>query len=50
VVGLWGFHAAVAATMFVLFPYPLAGVAFAPLYRLERWRRPGRGPTARSGP
>lgn len=40
VVGLWGFHAAVAATMFVLFPYPLAAVAFAPLYRLERWRWP----------
>lgn len=38
VIGLWGFHAAVAATMFVLFPYPLAAVAFAPLYPLERWR------------
>ncbi len=38
VAGLWGFHAAVAATMFVLFPYPLAAVAFAPLYPLERWR------------
>ena len=43
VAGLWGFHAAVAATMFVLFPYPLVGVAFAPLYRLERWRWPERG-------
>ncbi len=41
VVGLWGLHAAVAATMFVLFPYPLAAVAFAPLYRLERGRWPG---------
>lgn len=38
VVGLWAFHAAVAATMFVLFPYPLAAVAFAPLYPLERYR------------
>lgn len=47
VVGLWGFHAAVAATMFVLFPYPLALVAFAPLYRLERWRWPGRQPERR---
>ncbi|MEZ5411853.1 MAG: hypothetical protein R2761_27715 [Acidimicrobiales bacterium] len=44
VIGLWGFHAAVAATMFVLFPYPLALVAFAPLYRLERWRWPGPAP------
>lgn len=42
VAGLWGFHAAVAVTMFVLFPYPLVGVAFAPLYRLERWRFPER--------
>ncbi len=50
VAGLWTFHAAVAATMFVLFPYPLAVVAFAPLYPLERcrrgcrwsWRRPER--------
>lgn len=42
VAGLWGFHAAVAVTMFVLFPYPLVGLAFAPLYRLERWRWRGR--------
>jgi len=48
VVGLWGFHAAVAATMFVLFPYPLAMVAFAPLYRLERWRWPRPSPARSS--
>ena len=39
----WCMHAAIAATMFVVFPYPLALVAFAPLFRLERllpsWRR-----------
>lgn len=49
VVGLWAFHAAVAATMFVLFPYPLAAVAFAPLYPLERWRWPWRGRPRRRG-
>jgi len=32
----WCMHAAIAATMFVVFPYPLALVAFAPLFRLER--------------
>ena len=32
----WSMHAAIAATMFVVFPYPLALIAFAPLFRLER--------------
>ena len=32
----WCMHAAIAATMFVVFPYPLALIAFAPLFRLER--------------
>ena len=36
VASIWLMHAAIAATMFVLFPYPLFLVAFAPLYRLER--------------
>ncbi len=36
VVGAWLLHAAIAATMFVVFPYPLTMVAFAPLFRLER--------------
>jgi hypothetical protein len=39
----WCMHAAIAATMFVVFPYPLALIAFAPLFRLERllpsWRK-----------
>lgn len=35
VTGVWLMHAAIAGTMFVLFPYPLFLVAFAPLYRLE---------------
>jgi hypothetical protein len=33
---VWCMHAAIAATMFVVFPYPLALIAFAPLFRLER--------------
>jgi hypothetical protein len=53
----WGFHLGVLAFMAVLFPYPLVGLAFAPLFRLERlpvsagaWRRhltglAGRAPT-----
>lgn len=32
----WGMHLAIAATMFVVFPYPLSLIAFAPLFRLER--------------
>ena len=36
VVGAWLFHAGVAAAMFVVFPYPLFLVAFAPLFELER--------------
>lgn len=46
VAGLWLMHAAIAASMFVLFPYPLVLVAFAPMYHLEllpdrlRRRRP----------
>ena len=37
VVLAWCMHAAIAATMFVVFPYPLALIAFAPLFRLERF-------------
>ncbi len=36
VAGVWLMHLAIAATMFVIFPYPLSLIAFAPLYRLER--------------
>lgn len=32
----WAFHVGVLALMAVLFPYPLLGLAFAPLFRLER--------------
>jgi hypothetical protein len=32
----WSFHAGVLVLMFIVFPYPLAGVAFAPLFRAER--------------
>jgi hypothetical protein len=28
---MWGFHAVIALTMFVVFPYPLMGVAFVPV-------------------
>ena len=36
----WGFHVGVAALMAIAFPYPLAGVAFAPLLPVERLRLP----------
>lgn len=39
----WLMHVAIAASMFVVFPYPLFVVAFAPLFDLEQvvaaWRR-----------
>ena len=35
VVLTWSMHAAIAALMFVVFPFPLWGVAFACFYRLE---------------
>ena len=34
--GLWSFHLGVLALMAIAFPYPLVGVAFAPLLRAER--------------
>jgi Vitamin K-dependent gamma-carboxylase len=36
VVAAWSMHVGIAALMFVVFPYPLALVAFAPLFALER--------------
>ena len=36
VVLAWTMHAAIAALMFVVFPFPLFGVAFACFFRLER--------------
>jgi len=32
----WSFHAGVLVLMFIVFPYPLSGVAFAPLFPAER--------------
>ena len=36
VAGAWLFHVGIAVLMFVVFPYPLLLVAFAPLFPLER--------------
>ncbi len=42
VAAAWLLHAGVAALMFVVFPYPLFLVAFAPFFRLERLVSPAR--------
>jgi len=42
VAAAWLLHAGVAALMFVVFPYPLFLVAFAPFFRLERLGPPAR--------
>jgi hypothetical protein len=53
-VGIWSFHVGVLATMAILFPYPLLGIAFAPWFEVEKparrvaafiERRLARGPT-----
>lgn len=36
VLGAWSFHVGVLALMAVVFPYPLLGLAFAPLFPVER--------------
>lgn len=38
-VAAWGFHLGILALMAIVFPYPLLGVAFAPLFRVERLLR-----------
>lgn len=41
VLGLWGFHFGVFASMAIAFPYPLSGIAFASMFECERiwkWR------------
>lgn len=43
----WLLHAGVAALMFVVFPYPLVLLAFAPLFPLERLARVGARPKVR---
>lgn len=35
-VAAWGFHAGVVALMAIVFPYPLCGLAYAPLFAVER--------------
>lgn len=44
-VAVWLMHVGIAGLMFVVFPYPLFGLAFAPMFRLERWW-PGEGQNA----
>lgn len=41
-IGTWAMHVAILATMSIVFPYPLAGIAFAPLFALERLPVPAR--------
>jgi hypothetical protein len=36
VIAAWLFHAGTAAVMYISFPFPLFGVAFAPFYEIER--------------
>lgn len=50
-VSAWGFHVGIVALMAIAFPYPLSGIAYAPLFAVERvfdrrWftRRPRPGP------
>jgi hypothetical protein len=58
-VSAWGFHVGVVALMAIVFPYPLIGIAYAPLFAAERplrWigqrvaRRLGRRWAGRRGP
>jgi hypothetical protein len=35
-VAAWAFHVGIAALMWISFPYPLVGLAYAPLFRVER--------------
>ena len=36
--GIWGFHLGVWLLMFILFPYAISGVSFAPFFEVERIR------------
>lgn len=36
VIGMWGFHIGVVALMAIVFPYPVVGIAFAPLFAVEQ--------------
>jgi hypothetical protein len=35
-IGMWSFHLGVAALMAIVFPYPVVGIAFAPLFAIEQ--------------
>jgi hypothetical protein len=35
-IGTWSFHIGVAALMAIVFPYPVCGIGFAPLFEVER--------------
>ena len=35
-IAMWGFHMGVLALMWILFPYPITFIAFAPFFRTER--------------
>lgn len=35
-IGMWSFHLGVAALMAIVFPYPVVGIAFAPLFAVEQ--------------
>ncbi len=43
VLATWLMHAGILGLMFIVFPYPLALIAFAPLYELERLAPSRRG-------
>lgn len=47
-IAAWAMHVTIAVTMYVVFPYPMSFVAFAPFFALEvlplRWRRDAVGP------
>lgn len=36
----WTFHLGILAIMAILFPYPIAGIAFAPFFQVEKLRLP----------
>jgi hypothetical protein len=50
VAAAWAFHLGIALLMFVVFPYPLLLVAFAPLFALEGLLRPARRVSRRTAP
>lgn len=41
VISVWLMHVGILGLMFIVFPYPLFGLAFVPMYRVERIGRAG---------